>query len=91
MDRNSGDGNASQRYDRRNLESNHLPPGRTFLPGRWVFGTKLGSNGAITRYKARWVVKGFRQVEGVDFDKTFASVVKWALWRALLGLGVKEN
>lgn len=48
-------------------------------------------SGAITRYKARWVVKGFRHVEGVDFDKTFASVVKWALWRALLGLGVKEN
>lgn len=57
----------------------------------WVFKTKLNSNGAIARYKARWVVKGFRQVEGVDFDETFASVVESALWRALLGLRVKED
>ena len=43
---------------------------------RWVSCRKLGSDGQIHRYKARFVVRGFEQVHEVDFDETFASVVK---------------
>ena len=49
-----------------------LPKGRKVLKGRWVFKTKRDPYGTIIKLKARWVVKGFKQVEGLDFDQTFS-------------------
>ena len=62
------------------------PPGRKILPGRWVYTTKLGPDGEISRYKARWVGKGFCQIEGIDYNQTYASVVKSMTWKALLAI-----
>ena len=45
------------------------PPGRKVIPGRWVLSHKLDSMGAVVRYKARWVAKGFRQLDGVDYNE----------------------
>ena len=38
------------------------------------------------RYKARWVVRGFEQLEGVDYAETFASVVKPQSYKALFAI-----
>ena len=43
-----------------------------------------------TPYKARWVVRGFRQRAGVDFTDTFAPVVKPGTIRAVLQLAVSR-
>ncbi|KAJ9506960.1 hypothetical protein QJQ45_016556, partial [Haematococcus lacustris] len=58
-------------------------PGMSVLPGRWVLKVKWGSDGSIVKYKARWVVKGFRQRDGVDYfeDAVFAPVKGWGLWQ----------
>jgi hypothetical protein len=47
-----------------------VPAGQHILKGKPVFKRKRDETGAICRYKARWVAKGFLQVFGVDFDKT---------------------
>ncbi len=57
------------------------------LPSRSVYKKKYGPTSAVKRYKACWVVKGFHQVEGIDYDETFASVVKSMIWKSLLALG----
>ncbi|KAK1663210.1 hypothetical protein QYE76_051369 [Lolium multiflorum] len=47
---------------------------------------KLRSDGTLERYKARWVVRGFRQRASVDFTDTFAPVVKPGTIRTVLHL-----
>lgn len=62
------------------------PTNRKVLTSRWVFKRKLGSDGDVARYKARFVVRGFSQIYGLDFDETYASVVKSASYRILFAL-----
>jgi len=52
------------------------PTDRRVLPGKWVYKHKRGPKGEIIRYKARWVIRGDQQREGIDFNETFATVVK---------------
>ncbi|CRG92846.1 hypothetical protein PISL3812_09917 [Talaromyces islandicus] len=62
------------------------PRDRRVLSGKWVFKVKRGSHGEVVRYKCRWVVRGFTQEEGIDYDETFASVVKPMSYKALLAI-----
>lgn len=68
-----------------------LPKGRVALRGRWVYTLKRGPNGEITRHKARWVVRGFEQRLGLDYNETFASVVKPMSYKALFALAAAED
>jgi hypothetical protein len=56
------------------------------LSGKWVYRLKRGADGRITRYKARWVVRGFEQEYGIDYNETFASVVRQKTYRSLFAL-----
>jgi hypothetical protein len=39
---------------------------------KWVFKNKQDENGVVTRNKARLVAQGFAQIEGMDYEDTFA-------------------
>ena len=60
------------------------------ITGKWVFKHKLRPDGTLDRYKARWVVRGFRQRAGIDFTDTFAPVVKPGTIRTVLHLAVSR-
>lgn len=53
---------------------------------KWIFKNKSDEHGNITRNKARLVAQGYTQVEGVDFDETFAPVACLEAIRLLLGI-----
>ena len=42
--------------------------------------------GNILKYKARWVVHGYKQKYGLDYEDTFATVVKPMSYKALIAL-----
>ena len=42
------------------------------------------ADGNVTIYKARFVAKGYRQVQGVDYDETFSSVAMLKSVRIML-------
>ncbi|KDR75264.1 hypothetical protein GALMADRAFT_24757, partial [Galerina marginata CBS 339.88] len=72
-------------------ELDDLPPERKAIGCRWVFLRKYNENGEIIRYKARLVAQGFSQIPGMDFDGTFAPVMRHDSLRALLAIAAIKN
>ena len=62
------------------------PEGRKVVNCKWVFKTKLGPDGQVKCYKACLVAKGFSQVEGIDFNEMYSSVVGHSKVQTLLAL-----
>ena len=68
--------------------------GRKVLTTRWVFVEKqrVDEDGNTTPFaKGRNVVRGFQQVQGVDYGETFAPVVKYSSVRALCAKVADED
>ncbi|KAK1626565.1 hypothetical protein QYE76_000880 [Lolium multiflorum] len=58
---------------------------------KWVFKNKQDENGIVIRNKARLVVQGFAQIEGMDFEDTFAPVARLEAIRLLLAFASFHN
>jgi hypothetical protein len=63
-----------------------LPNGRKAVKSKWVF--KLKADG---HFRARLVAKGFTQIPGIDFDKTFSPIAHFESLRLLLALAALED
>nr|GEW15377.1 zinc finger, CCHC-type [Tanacetum cinerariifolium] len=53
---------------------------------KWILKRKMKVDGSIDKYKARLVIQGFRQKEGIDFFDTYAPVARITTIRLLLAL-----
>ena len=62
------------------------PQGARAMGVKWVFALKQDKHGVLERFKARLVVKGFMQREGVDFKEVFTPVSKHATQRVFLAM-----
>lgn len=67
------------------------PHGANVVTGKWIFRHKFQSDSSLDRYKARWVLRGFTQRPGIDFDEIFSPVIKPATVRTVLSLAVSRD
>ncbi|GKC37910.1 ribonuclease H-like domain-containing protein [Tanacetum coccineum] len=54
----------------------------------WLFKHKFNADGSLSMYKARLVMNGHSQQQGIDCNETFSSVVKPATICTVLSLAV---
>ena len=63
-----------------------VPEGVTPIGCKWVFKKKIRADGQVETYKARLVVKGFKQRQEIDNDETFSPVAMLKSIQILLAL-----
>jgi hypothetical protein len=79
------------------IEDNHtwvltnLPPGRKAIGLKWVFKVKRDEKGSVVKHKARLVVKGYSQQQGVDYEEIFTPVARLEAVRLLLALAANQG
>ena len=67
------------------------PKDKSIIGTRWVYRNKMDEDGVATRNKARLVAQGFTQLEGLDYDETFAPVARLEAIRLFLAYASFKN
>ena len=68
-----------------------LPPGKNPINCKWVFRVKYKADGSIERYKVRLVIRGDEQVEGFEYNETFALVAKMTSVKTFLTVAAARD
>jgi hypothetical protein len=66
------------------------PSDRNIITNKWVLTKKFDAHGVL-RLKARLVARGFSQVQGIDFNDTFAPTLKIVPLRLIFAISVGLN
>ena len=53
------------------------PKNHNVIRIKWVYRNKQDQDGIVVRNKARLVAQGYTQVEGLDFEETYARLLDW--------------
>jgi hypothetical protein len=65
------------------------PEGKSVVTSKWLYKLKHATDGSIEKYKARFVARGFSQVEGVNYDETFAPVARYTSIRVVISIAAE--
>ncbi|GJX38120.1 putative ribonuclease H-like domain-containing protein [Tanacetum coccineum] len=68
-----------------------LPYGKKVIGTKWVFRNKRDERSIVVKNKARLVAQGFRQEEGIDYDKVFSPVSRIEAISAFLYGTIEEE
>lgn len=68
-----------------------VPRGIRPLSSKFVVKEKYNATGQFERHKARLVVRGFAQTEGIDYTETFSPTSKYTTVRTLLSKAAAED
>jgi hypothetical protein len=67
------------------------PKNHNVIGTKWVFQNKENEDGIVVKNKSRFVAQCYTQVEGLDFDETFAPVARLEAIRILLAYACSRN
>ena len=67
------------------------PKKKNVIDTKWVFRNKLNEDRHVTRNKARLVCKGYAQIEGIDFEETFAPIARMEAIHFILAYACSKN
>ena len=67
------------------------PINANVVTSKWVFKVKLNSDGSLDKLKARLVARGFSQMYGVDYERTFAPTVRFDTLRLFFAIVALED
>ena len=68
-----------------------IPGDKNVVDSKIVYKLKKNKDGTIDKYKARIVARGFTQVQGEDYDETFAPVTQLVTVRMVIALCLHFN
>ena len=63
-----------------------LPSSCKPLSSKWIFKRKRKVDGSIDKYKARLVIKGYKQTKGMDYFDTYSPVTRINSIRMVLAI-----
>jgi hypothetical protein len=62
------------------------PEGKFVVASKWIYKIQHVVDGSVEKYKARFVARGFSQVEGIDYEETFAPVARYTSIRTIIAI-----
>ena len=62
------------------------PEGKFVVTSKWIYKIKHTADVSIEKHKARFVARGFSQVEGIDYEETFAPVARYTSIRTIIAI-----
>ena len=66
-------------------------PHMSVITSKWVYKIKYLPNGAINKFKARLVARGFLQVYGVDYFDSYSPTLRFESLRLLVAVAVRHG
>ncbi len=73
------------------MDRSKLPKGINVLPSTWAFKIKRFPDGRLRKFKARFCVRGDRQIEGIDYFEKYAPVVSWSTVRLVMSIALQRG
>lgn len=67
------------------------PEGKNVIGSRFIYTVKYKADGTISRFKARFVCKGFTQIHGIDYFDTYAPVVGMISLKMVMALATSRG
>ena len=62
------------------------PENKSIVTSKWIYKIKPAADGSIDEYKARFVARGFSQLEGIDYEEKFAPTTRYTTIQSLVSL-----
>ena len=65
------------------------PEGKSVVTSRWIYKVKFDADGSIEKHKARFVARGFSQVEGIDYDEKFSPIARYTYIHTVMAIAAE--